>query len=790
MCTLKGESAMTKKHHYSGLSYTEVETRKGRGESNEALPPMTRSLKQIFLENSLTLFNFINIVIAGFVIYTGSYKNLLFLGVIIVNTTVGIFQELRAKKNVDELALLNQARATVIRNSQQEEILQEDIVKNDLLTIKRGQQIVVDGVVIETSGIECDESQLTGEADPVMKSVGDTVYSGSFVVSGNAVIEATKVGKESYSSKLALEAKGEKSIYSELVQTMKRIIRILTFGIIPVGALLFLSSMLGDMTVNQAILGSTAAMIGMIPEGLVLLTTVALAVGVIRLTQKKVLVKTMGSIETLARVNILCLDKTGTLTSGELKILKTDVTGNLTATEFVEMVGHVAHDLNEDNATGLALMKEFPSTDNIWPMAKTIPFSSARKWSAVEYQQKGSVVIGAPEYLFDSFTAELTEQMHLATTEGLRVLAIATSQESIVEQDLPQSLRLEGLVFLEDEIREEAPQTLKYFMEQDVEICIISGDHPQTVAHIAKRAGVKNSDRMIDMSKVSESINYQTLVKENRVFGRVSPEQKRSLVEALQANGMTVGMTGDGVNDILALKKADCSIVMANGSDATKGIADFVLLDSNFDSMVGVVLEGRKVVNNIQRVASLYLTKTIYSILLAALFIFITSPYPFQPIQLSPISTLTVGIPSFFLALRPNVAPIKGRFFQNVLEPALASGLSVVIFAMGILFFGKQFGWTYEETSTITVWMTGMVCFVALYYVSQPSNWKILTMISALFSLFLILFIFFGRIFSLVNLFQWHLVMVYGPMMLGVIPLFYGLKYIAHRLLGNHHHTN
>lgn len=780
------KTAMTRKSEYPGLSYAEVETRKARGETNEALPPMTRSLKQIFLENSVTLFNFINIVIAGFVIYTGSYKNLLFLGVIIVNTTVGIFQEVKAKKNVDELALLNQAKATVIRNSQLEEILQEEIVKNDLLTIKRGQQIVVDGVILETSGIECDESQLTGEADPVYKSVGDTVYSGSFVVSGNAIIEATNVGQDSYSSKLALEAKGEKSIYSELVQTMKRIIRILTFGIIPVGALLFLSSILGDMTVNQAILGSTAAVIGMIPEGLVLLTTVALAVGVIRLTQKKVLVKTMGSIETLARVNILCLDKTGTLTSGELKILRTDVIGHLSEAEFSEMVGHVAHDLNEDNATGLALMKAFPSSDGIWTIAKAIPFSSARKWSAVEYQNRGSVVIGAPEYLFDSFSETLTEQMHEATNEGLRVLAIASSQESIVEQLLPESLVLEGLIFLEDEIREEAPQTLKYFMDQDVEICIISGDHPQTVAQIAKRAGVKNSQMMIDMSKVSETINYQTLVQDNRIFGRVSPEQKRSLVAALQDNGMTVGMTGDGVNDILALKKADCSIVMANGSDAAKGIADFVLLDSNFDSMVGVVLEGRKVVNNIQRVASLYLTKTIYSILLAALFIFITSPYPFQPIQLSPISTLTVGIPSFFLALRPNVAPIKGRFFQNVLEPAIASGLSVVIFAIGTLVLGQQFGWSYEETSTVTVWMTGMVCFVALYYVAKPSNWKILTMIGVLLGLFLILFTFFGRIFSLVSLFQWHLALVFVPMMLAVIPLFYGLKYVAHRMLGNH----
>ncbi|WP_208559743.1 HAD-IC family P-type ATPase [Marinilactibacillus kalidii] len=777
---------MTKKSNYPGLSYAEVETRKVRGESNEALPPMTRSFRQIFLENSLTLFNLINIIIAGFVIYTGSYKNLLFLGVILVNTAVGVFQELRAKKNIDELTLLNQAKATVIRNGQQEEILQEEIVKNDLLVIKRGQQIVVDGTVIQTTGIECDESQLTGEVDPILKQAGDAVYSGSFVVSGQALLEATKVGKESYSSKLTLEAKGEKSIYSELLQTMKKVIRILTFGIIPIGTALFMSSLLSDMSVNQAILGSTAAMIGMIPEGLILLTTVALAVGVIRLSRKKVLVKTMGSIETLARVDILCLDKTGTLTSGELKVLQTNITGGWSERTFEEMVGRFAHDLNEDNATGLALMDAFPKAKDSWIMAKTIPFSSVRKWSAVEYEQKGTIVMGAPEYLFDAFTPELTENLHLATKEGLRVLAIATSKAQLVGQDLPVALKLEGIIVLEDEIRENAPQTLQYFKEQAVEICIISGDHPQTVAHIAKRAGVEDSDKLVDMSQLEEPIDYPSLTREHRIFGRVSPEQKRALVEAFQANGRTVGMTGDGVNDILALKKADCSIVMANGSDATKGIADFVLLDSNFDSMVGVVLEGRKVVNNIQRVASLYLTKTVYSILLAALFIFISSPYPFQPIQLSPISTLIVGIPSFFLALRPNVEPIKGRFFQNILEPALASGLSVVLFTLTILFFGTRMNWTYEETSTITVWMTGIVCFVVLYHISKPSNWKILLMIGTLLGCFIILFLFFGKVFSLVSLFQWHLALVYVPLMLAVVPLFYSLKQIMHLLLGNH----
>lgn len=777
---------MAKNSQYSGLSYSEVEVRKARGDVNEGLPPMTRSFKQIFLENSLTLFNFINIIIAGFVVYTGSYKNLLFLGVIIVNTTIGIFQELRAKKSIDNLSLLTQSKVSVIRNNQEEQVLQEEVVMNDIVVLKRGQQVVVDGVVLATEGVECDESQLTGESDAVVKQVGDAVFSGSFLVSGSALIEATKVGKASYASKLTAEAKGEKSIYSELVHTMKKIIRILTFGIIPVGALLFTSSMIGDMTVNQAILGSTAAMIGMIPEGLVLLTTVALAVGVIRLTQKKVLVKTMGSIETLARVDILCLDKTGTLTSGDLKIVKTESTGNSSLEDLGRMISHVAHDLAEDNATGQALMTSYPQEENSWQVRSKIPFSSVRKWSAVEYQSQGSFVIGAPEYLFGQLDHQLMKGINEGTNNGLRVLAVASSSKGLKEQELPEELQLEGLIFLEDEIRPEAPKTLAYFIEQEVDICIISGDHPQTVAQISERAGVKNSQQLVDMSQVGPNVNFVDLVKKYRIFGRVSPEQKRSLVKAMQEIGLTVGMTGDGVNDILALKQADCSIVMANGSDAVKGIADFVLLDSNFDSMVGVVLEGRKVVNNIQRVASLYLTKTIYSLILALVFIFIAAPYPFQPIQLSPISTLTVGIPSFFLALRPNIAPLKGRFFQNVLEPAIASGLSVVIFTLTLLVLGKPFNWTYEETSTITVWLTGMVCFVALYYVAKPINWKIIGMISVLASIFILLFLVFGELFSLVNLFQWHLAIVYLPLMAVVIPLFYSLKKVTHHLLGNH----
>lgn len=782
--TNKRGSSMENISKYPGLTQLEAENRKARGEANLSAPSTTRSFRQIFAENSLTLFNFINLIIAGFIIYTGSYKNLLFLGVIVTNTFIGIYQELKAKKNIDSLTLLNQTKVTVIRDYEKQEIPQDEVVKDDLIILRRGQQIIVDGIVIETEGIECDESQLTGESDPVEKFNGSEVFSGSFVVSGNGLMQATKVGADSYSYKITMEAKQTQGIYSELVMMMKKMIRILTFVIIPVGAMLMFTSIASGIHLDKAILGSTAAMIGMIPEGLVLITSVALAVGVVKLSKKNVLVQTMGSIETLARVDVLCLDKTGTLTSGKLKVVEREVLASDTFTneEFDSLVASVVHGLDEDNATGQALMDEYLNKNQAFKLTKQIPFSSARKWSAVSFENNGSYYMGAPEYLFASFEEKQIDKMNEAMAHGLRIIAVAKSLDEIEGSELPENLELLGFIYLEDEIRPEAPQTLAYFKKEEVDICIISGDHPETVSQIAKRAGVNNPDKKIDMSQVKDE-EIPSLVDEYRVFGRVSPEQKRLLVTALQNKDHVVGMTGDGVNDILALKKADCSIVMSNGSDAAKGVADFVLLDSNFDSLVGVVLEGRKVINNIQRVASLYLTKTVFSMILAAVYIFIASTYPFQPIQLSPISSLTVGIPSFFLALRPNTAPIKGRFLKNVFEPALASGFSVVIFTLSIEVIGNMLNWSYDEKSTVTVWLTGLVCFVALHFIARPLTWKIYLLIGSLFAIFLTIFVFFTDIFSLVNIFTFHLMVFYVPMMIVAPFLFHKLKQLFHYLL-------
>ncbi|AQP53212.1 magnesium-transporting ATPase [Vagococcus penaei] len=775
---------MSQKTNYPGLNEEDVLRRVALGEVNQAIPTTTRKLSQIILDNSVTLFNLINLIIASFIIYTGSYKNLLFLGVIITNTGIGIYQELKAKKNIDSLTLLHQPKVDVIRNYHVETIFQDEVVKDDLIVIRRGQQIIVDGVIIDTEGLECDESQITGESLPIPKKVGDTMYSGSFVISGHGIMQAVHVGQESYSYKLTVEAKQDTGIYSELIQMMKKLIRLLSFVIIPVGAILMISSILNGTHLDEAILGSTAAIIGMIPEGLVLLTSVALAVGVIKLSQQNVLVQTMGSIETLARVDILCLDKTGTLTSGKLQVTEYEVIQSVTADlSFETLVGTIIYRLNEDNATGQALMSYFSEYSSDLVTTKQVPFSSARKWSAVSFANLGNFYMGAPEYLFSTFTEKQQAKMSEAMSQGLRIIAVAHNQSTELSNDLPEDLTLVGFIFLEDEVRPEAPQTLAYFRQQAVEVCIISGDHPETVSQIAARVGVSEADKKVDMTQVTDD-EIPELVKHYRVFGRVSPEQKRLLVQALQDEGHVVGMTGDGVNDILALKKADCSIVMANGSDAAKGIADFVLLDSNFDSMVNVVLEGRKVINNIQRVASLYLTKTIYSMVLAAVFIFLSTSYPFQPIQLSPINALTVGIPSFFLALRPNTAPIKGKFLKNVFEPALASGFSVVIMTLITEVFGRLNQWSYAEKSTVTVWLTGIVCFVALSYIARPLSRKIQLMIGSLFAVFLIVFVYGQQIFSLVSLVNIRLMVLYLPLTLVAYPLFYSLKSIFHKLLG------
>lgn len=759
--------------YLSGLNSAEVRERIKRGDRNLNIKPTTRSYKNIFKDNICTLFNLINIVIAVCIANTGSYKNMLFLGVIISNIFIGIVQEIRAKRSIDKLSVLNQSKVTAIRNGVKCKLNQEDIVKDDLIVTYRGDQLCVDGIIIETDGIEVDESQLTGESDPVFKSNEDEVMSGSYILSGTAYIKVVNVGENSYASKIAIEAKKSKDINSELIRLLKKVIKMLTIAIIPIGILLFATKFTEGIDRNQAILGTSAAIIGMIPEGLILITSIALAVGVINLTKKRVLVKTMGSIENLARVDLLCLDKTGTLTDGNIRVMDfiscTDKDEELIKREITTLL----HNFNDDNATSVAL-KNFLNENKVfdWDTTKVTPFSSARKWSAISFDGKGSYVMGAPEYILKDISEEYSEKINCCTNSGQRVLAFIHSDEKIENNELPEKSELIAIAVMEDTIREEAKSTLEYFKEQGVSIRIISGDNAKTVSQIAKRAGVEGAQQFIDMSEISDEEDLKEYIDSYKVFGRVSPEQKKKLVKAFKQNGYTVGMTGDGVNDILALKEADCSIAMAEGSDAAKGVSDFVLLDSNFDSMKGVVMEGRRVVNNIQRVASQYLMKTVYSTILATLFIFIHSAYPFHPIQLMPITALGVGIPSFFLALRPNYEQIKGRFLVNVMTPALSSGISVVVYIILIMVLGKIFNLSFGMMSTLSVYMTATVCFTSLVRVSRPLNNKIRAMLCILITTFIILVVFLRDIFSLESIFNIRMIVLATPMIISVIPVY------------------
>ncbi|GAX06637.1 cation-transporting ATPase [Secundilactobacillus pentosiphilus] len=760
-----------------GLTAKQVQQRIDAGQQNEPAPALTRSIKEIFRDNLLTWFNLINVVLGALVLITGSYKNELFLGVAVVNTAIGIFQEIRSKRQIDKMSLLSEATYEIKRAGGTVELHQDAIVQDDLIMMHRGDQLPVDGLIVTTKGIEVDESQITGEATPIAKTIGDAVVSGSFLVSGQAVVQATHVGTKSFINTLSGEVQSGEGANSQLLNTINRIIKILTIVIVPLGAVLFISRLLNHSSINQAILGTTAAMIGMIPEGLVLLTSVSLAVSAMNLARHRVLVRELPAIEGLARVDILGLDKTGTITSGKLQLNKIVPLQQETLAQLKLIVGGTINAIGDDNETAQALNRVL--TDPGWQPIKVVPFSSARKWSGVSVSQ-GNYVIGAPEFILKQVPADLAQQIENYAKDGFRVLSIAKTTE-LKPDDLGEVFVL-GLILIEDEIRENAVDTFRYFQNQDVALKVISGDNPTTVANIASRAGIKHSDQLIDMSSLGTDIDYDQLVADYTVFGRVTPAQKKQLVLAWQRAGHAVAMTGDGVNDILALRQADCGIAMASGSEAAKSIADFVLVDSNFDAMLNVLNEGRRVVNNIERVASLFLIKTMYSVVLSLIFIFMNNGYPFQPIQLTPISVLTVGIPTFFLALEPNYQRLSGQFMKQVMTIAAPAAICVVTYILVIdLVGGVQFNLSYAETSTLSVLLTGAVCLVALLMVARPLNRLKIGLVLLMAGCFALIFIFFGKLFSLEGIFNWEMAVFYLPLLASVYPFFYLVQEVVGR---------
>lgn len=751
----------------TGLTPEEVQQRVAAGQQNDPLPPLTRSIKQIFRDNLVTLFNLINVLLGALVLVTGSYKNLLFLGVVVVNTAIGIFQEIRSKRQVDKLALLSESKSRIRRAGKIVVHPQEDIVQDDILEIGRGDQLPVDALIRQTTGLEVDESQITGESTPIIKVTGENLTSGSVILAGRAAVQATTVGHGSFVKQLAHSAKQQRRTASQLLTIINRIIKALTFAIIPLGVVLFVSSMMRGQDLNRAILGTVASMVGMIPEGLVLLTSVALAAGAFTLGRRHVLVRELPAIEALARVDVLCLDKTGTITSGQLQLDRVEpwAETNLETTQTI--LAQLVAATSDDNETAQAIQQAL-GTPTV-TATTVLPFSSGRKWSGAIWD-KQAYVMGAPEFIFDQVPAGLQARIHTLAGQGYRVLVLAAAKALTTPR--PTAPRALGLILITDELRPRAKDTFSFFANQDVALKVISGDNPVTVASIAQRAEIAGAERLVDMSQVGETPDYGQLVRDYTVFGRVTPQQKEQLIKAYQAAGHTVAMTGDGVNDLLALRQADCSIAMASGSEATKSLADFVLVDSNFDAMINVLNEGRRVINNVERVASLFLIKTMYSVVLTLIFIFMSRSYPFEPIQLTPISSLMVGIPTFFLALQPNYARIADRFMKQVMEIAAPAAVCVVGYILVVMALGTQFQLSFATTSTLSVLMTGLISLNALLMVARPLNRFKIGLVVAMAALFAIIFLFFGPIFSLVNLLNWRLALIYLPLMVSVEPIF------------------
>lgn len=708
-----------------GLSPQETKLRQSNGLSNIMPPSNTKSEGQIIKENVLTFFNLIFLVLALCLCLVGSFKNLMFLLVAVANTVVGSFQEIRAKRAVDKLTLVAAGTAKAIRSGQRVSVRTDQLVRDDIVEFAAGDQICADAVVRDGQ-LQVNESLLTGEADAILKNPGDTLKSGSFVISGRARVQLTHVGSESYAAKLAAEARRNvRSTKSEMMLSLTKLITVVGIALIPLGIILFLRHFLSvfqGLPLRDSVESTVSALIGMIPEGLYLLTSVAIAASCLKLSRKRVLVQDMNCIETLAHVDVLCVDKTGTITEPTMEV--TDVyplnSERFSYDDIEKILAAFYHGEEPDNETARAMGQQFAG-ETTWRAVKRMAFSSSTKWSGADFGENGRYVVGAPEFIMGDRYDSIRSEAEPWSERGCRVLLLAAYDTAFDDGPL-QSAHVApiALVFLSNLLRPDAQETFRYFASQGVSVRVISGDNPITVAQVATRAGIENADRYVDATTLSTEQDFEEAVKYYTVYGRVTPEQKRYLVRAFQKQGHTVAMTGDGVNDVLALKDANCGIAMASGSQAASQVAQIVLLNSQFSAMPAIVAEGRRVINNIQRAASLFLVKNIFSFALTLLLLFIDMPYPLLPIQLSLISTFTIGIPSFFLALEPNYARVEGKFMRNVIRRAMPGGLTNLTIVLLAGFFTSTFGLSNEQLNTICVWVMSAVGLVTLYHVSVP----------------------------------------------------------------------
>ena len=705
-----------------GLTPAEAQERLAAGWANSKIDTKTKTELQIITGNLFTYFNLIFAVLAVLVILVGSFRDLTFMPVVIINTVIGIVQEIRSKRTLDKLSLLSEPKAKVVRGGRELTLSTSKTVIDDVALFRAGNQIYADAVLLDGT-VQVNESMITGESNEITKSAGDTLLSGSFIVSGTCRARLDKVGRDSYVSKLTMEAKKARARQqSEMMSSLTKLVKWIGIAIIPFGLVLFYNQhyVLG-LDVQRSVVATVGALVGMIPEGLFLLTTIALAVSVMRLAQNKTLVQDLDRIETLARIDVLCVDKTGTITEPKMDVMDTVLLcEDRFSREDVDMImTDYIGSMDADNDTMAALKDKYNGVP-LKTGIEVLQFSSALKYSGAAFADGEAYLLGAPERILESEYSRYSDKIEPYLGDGYRVLLLAMYDGSVKEKLDPASVMPVALVLLSNKVRKEAPATFSFFAKQGVDIKVISGDNPATVSNIAKKAGIINAEHYIDAAELDTDKKIREAVTKYTVFGRVTPEQKKKMVLALKAAGHKVAMTGDGVNDVMALKEADCSIAMASGSDAACRVSHLVLLNSNFGSMPDVVMEGRRVINNIERAAALFLVKNIFSFLLAAISMIAVLPYPVTAAQLSLVSMLTIGVPSFFLALEPNTEIVKGKFLRNVLFRAAPAGLTNVILVITALLFKLAFGFSQDMLSTISALILAEVGIIMLYRVCQP----------------------------------------------------------------------
>ncbi len=781
-------------NHHDGLSEAQVLERQQDGRVNHTKSSVTKPFSRILFDNICTLFNLVNAIIAAALIAVGSYHNILFFGVVLCNTVVGIIQECRSKHTLEKLSLLHAAKARVRRDGTTQQIPLNEIVEDDRLLFRNGDQIAVDATVVSGT-IEVNESLLTGEPDAILKQAGDDLLSGSFVVSGQAEAIAVRVGEDAYAAKLTAEAKQYKRLRSQLMTSINQVIRFTSLFMIPFAALLILRDIFtGEFVLKDTVTAAAASLIGMMPQGLILLTTVALMVGVIKLAQKKTLVQELYCIETLSRVSLICLDKTGTITKGSMAVSEVaSLSDDLSAQERDTLLATAIDAIGDTNATADAIRRYYDTADRAAYTVQTVsPFSSERKWSAVSFKGVGTVFFGGYDRLLPHQTLPPALQAHAAN--GKRILIAAFSQDEQPQTAIAHLTPLAAIV-LEDELRDNAKEILTFFQNEDVTLRVISGDHPDTVAAIAAKAGLRNADRSVDASTLTTPQALREAAAYYTVFGRVKPEQKRELVRLFKEQGHTVAMTGDGVNDVPALKEADCSVAMAAGSDAAKQVSQLVLLDSDFASLPVALMEGRRVVNNITRTASLFLVKTVMSFLITLCAILFAMPYPFEPLQLTLIGIFAESVPGFFLTLEPCRERIKGNFMHTVLCSAVPSALIITAFVALIqMWIAPVMGFDAEQASTLCIYVTGLIWLVQLFRVCRPFTaarrilWVLMTV--GFFASAVLLANVLPTLFSLLGfametvfvLPTWRMLCVVGVAAVVTVPLDYALCKLAKRI--------